>query len=101
MTSDGYTIGLILWKGGISNHIANVMLLKNKVGPEVYEWRSSSRTVVTRSPSAYSYSSSELSGLYVYDLYYKYATTVGVWWKDRDSDMGGSVKIGQLFSIGD
>jgi hypothetical protein len=101
ITSDGYTIGVILWKGKISNHIANVMLVKGKVGPEVYKWDSTSKTAITASPTVSSYSSPDLLRLYVYDLYYKKATTVEAWWQDLDSDMGGSIKIGRLFSIDD
>ncbi|MEP6503780.1 MAG: hypothetical protein ABJD97_10635 [Betaproteobacteria bacterium] len=100
-TSDGYLIGLVLWEGKFSNHIANVMLVKGKVGPEIYSWSSTTHAAVSKTPTTSSYSSGDLLRLNVYDLYYKRATTVEAWWKDLDSGMGGTLKIGQLSSISD
>jgi hypothetical protein len=98
-TTDGYLIGVILWKGSISNHIANVMLMKGKVGPEIYKWDKTSRSARSAILTAASYTSFDLLRLYVYDLYYKKATTVEDWWKDLDSDMGGTIKIGRSHNI--
>lgn len=111
ITSDGYQIGLVLWQGSFSNHIANLMLLKNKTGPETYKWDAEKKSAVLiknprycspgkNQPSS-SYTSSDILGLYVYDLYYKKITSVKDWWFSLDSDFGGHIKIGQLHNIDD
>ena len=100
ITTDGFQIGLVLWNGRISNHIANVMLAKKKTAPETYKWDSKRRVAVSTAGVA-QYTSSQLLKLYVYDLYYKKASTVELWWKDLDGAMGGSVKIALLHNIDD
>lgn len=100
ITTDGFQIGMILWNGRISNHIANVMLVKKKTAPETYKWDSKRRVAVSAA-SGGQYTSSQLLKLYVYDLYYKQTSTVQLWWKDLDSSMGGTVKIALLHNIED
>jgi hypothetical protein len=100
-TSDGYCIGLVLWEGVLSNHIANVMLVGKKVGPEVYRWNKATKTASTDKPGTDSYGSAELLRLEVFDLYYKKTTNLKDWWTSLDGSMGGTVKVGQLHSIED
>ena len=100
-TSDGFTIGLVVRKGDILNHMANVMLQKGKVGPETYKWDNTMRRAISMAPTPSSYVSSDLLRLSVYDLYYKKISTIEAWWRNLDSKMNGSIKIGQLYSIED
>jgi hypothetical protein len=97
-TADGFFLGVILWEGSISNHIANVMLIRNKTSPESYKWNSKTRIAVPVGEG--SYTSAQLLGLQVLDLYYKKEHHVLDWWKGLASGMSGKVKIGTYANIG-
>ena len=99
-TLDGFQIGVILWNGEMLNHIANVMLPKQKTAPQKYVWRDAANDIVGVSGKI-QFAASELWPLHVYDLYYKQATTVDVWWSWRDSNFGGSIKLGMIYNIDD
>ena len=106
-TSDGFMLGLVLWQGLASNHIANVMLPQDAAFKQTF--KSNGGVVVLTAPtggklgervpaaSARSrtryLSAKKLLELHVYDLYYKKRTTIDSWWKDVDSK-GGSITVG-------
>ena len=100
-TSDGYHLGLVLWKGAITNHMANVMLVRTKIAVQQYSWDAKKRAVVSVSGKA-QYGTTELLTLHVYDLYYKNkATSLEVWWKARDASQNGTIKLGFPYNIDD
>jgi hypothetical protein len=66
-----------------------------------YSWDAKKRAIVLVSRKA-QYGTTELLTLHVYDLYYKKkATTLEMWWKGRDSDQDGTIKLGFPYSIED
>jgi len=100
-TNDGFQIGLVLWKGALLNHMANVMLVRTKIGVQEYSWDSKKRTIAFVSGRS-QYSTTEFLTLHVYDLYYKKrATTLEAWWKARDANQSGTVKVGFPYNIDD
>ena len=100
-TSDGFNIGLVLWKGTVLNHMANVMLLRTKIAVQEYSWDSTKRAIKLVSGKA-QYSTTEFLTLHVYDLYYKKKqTTLESWWKARDASQSGTVKLGFPYNIDD
>jgi hypothetical protein len=91
-TSDGHIIGMILWKGTMLNHVANVMLKSSATSLATFSYNSTTRS--TRSGSDKSqYDTSALFKLQVLDLYYKKVSDLKQWWDDRDG-LGGTVQIG-------
>jgi hypothetical protein len=107
-TSDGYILGLVLWEGGLQNHIANVMLLQSKTSKERYTYDSSKQQIKLFAPPKATmtpvrgtgertgqYNTVTLLALWVFDLYYKMPPhTLGHWWSDRDMSRSGMVTIG-------
>jgi hypothetical protein len=100
VSKDGFHIGLILWKGTVTNHMANVMLLNTKIAVQSYSWNKTKKEIASVSGIP-QYKTTELLTLHVYDLYYKKKTNVEMWWKERDSGNGGTVKIGFAYDIED
>lgn len=93
-TSDGYTLGRIVWEGLVLNHTANVMLKNGATHKQVYEMKAGTTLVhLNGSKEKKGLQKAELFGLHVYDLYYKKRTTVGAWWKDLDGGYGGKLTI--------
>lgn len=93
-TTDGYTLGRIVWEGLVLNHTANVMLKKGATYKQVYEMKAGGTLVLlNRAKNQEGLKKDELFALHVYDLYYKKRTTVGPWWKDLDSSYGGKLTI--------
>jgi hypothetical protein len=106
-TSDGFMLGLVLWEGMASNHIANVMLPQDAAHKQSFQ--SKGGVVILTDPASgklgerVSGSSprsrtrylgaKELLGLHVYDLYYKKRTTIADWWDEIDSK-GGTITVG-------
>jgi hypothetical protein len=98
-TSDGFQIGVVLWSGTITNHIANALLLK-KPYPQSYRWNATAKAAVQSPPTAAGYSSAYLLRVVVLDLYYKEAPqTLETWWKERSAAMDGTIKIGFIYNI--
>jgi hypothetical protein len=106
-TSDGFMLGLLLWEGLASNHIANVMLpqdaafkqtFTSKGGVVVLTYPAGGKLgdrVSASSPRSRTryLGAKELLELHVYDLYFKKRTTIDSWWDDVDSK-GGSITVG-------
>ena len=92
-TSDGYIIGMVLYEGSILNHIANVMLVESMIRKETYTYDSKTQTA-TATDGKGRYDTPSLFRLQVFDLYYKQAQDLRTWWKDQDSDFGGTITIG-------
>ncbi len=90
-TPDGYQIGMVLWKGYIANHIANVMLPSRKAFMQEFRYVAGTLTGPTSAPTTLT--EAELLSLRVYDLYYKNRTTLGAWWAKMDGT-GGTVTVG-------
>lgn len=100
-TSDGYSIGLVLWKGTILNHTANVMLVRTKIAVQEYSWDTKKRAITLTSGKS-QYGTTEFLTLHVYDLYYKKRmTTLDAWWKARDASQSGTIKVGFPHNIDD
>jgi hypothetical protein len=100
-TGDGFHMGLVLWKGTLVNHMANVMLVRTKIFVQEYSWDSKKRAISLTSGKA-QYNTTEFFTLHVYDLYYKKkATTLEMWWKARDASLSGTVKVGFPHNIDD
>jgi hypothetical protein len=99
-TSDGYHMGVVLWEGSVSNHIANVLMEQSKTRTQSYRWNPKTASALSVGPAQYS--SSALLALPVYDLYYKKKrTTLKSWWSLLDAHMGGTIKIALLHNIDD
>ena len=106
-TSDGFMLGLVLWQGLASNHIANVMLPQDACFKQTF--KSNGGVVVLTYPAggklgeripgspsrshARYLGAKELLELHVYDLYYKKRTTIDSWWTDVDKK-GGTITVG-------
>lgn len=99
-TTDGYRIAMVLWQGAISNHIANVMLPAAKAGAQKFSWDTRSRALTCLS-GVCRYNSHDLFALHVYDLYFKKSSSLEQWWRDRDSSMDGTLKLGMPTTIDD
>lgn len=103
-TTDGFHIGMVLWKGEVLNHIAAVQLVGKKVGIGTYSWdqRNRNATRLHAKRGCYvlttgreDYSTSELQGLTVYDLYYKQEPeSLWNWWGKQDGSRSGTITIG-------
>jgi len=107
-TTDGYQLGMILWNGTVLNHIANVMMPKDKATRQKFvtvgtvTQNMSGDTAWSRlqkRPAGvakkYLLAGRDLMGLRVYDLYHKMKpTTVDKWWKHLDGGMNGTVEVG-------
>lgn len=93
-TNDGFAIGVILWDGHISNHIAAIMLMTGKTDKQSYTMNKTHLIRQAPEPKSPAYTESEFMLLHVYDLYYKKPTmSAKAWWQERDSDMGGKVTL--------
>ena len=93
-TSDDFVIGVILWDGHVTNHIAAIMLMAAKTDKQSYTLNRTHLIRQAPEPKTPAYSESEFMALHVYDLYYKKVTTSAkAWWQDRDSDMGGKITV--------
>ena len=101
-TKDGFQIGMILWDGTVTNHIANVMLINAKTFKQSYVMLGQQLCRIMVDPRTDTrgnrnfregYDRGALFPLHVYDLYYKERLTVGTWWEKRDGAFGGSVTL--------
>lgn len=101
-TTDRFHIGLVLWQGSSGlNHIANVMLALTKKLPQKYRWDAKAKDVVGVAGTS-QYTKVELMTLHVYDLYFKRpSTSLEMWWRNRDSLLGGTMKLGLPNNIDD
>jgi len=107
-TSDGFMLGLVLFDGLATNHIANVMLPQEAAFKQSFECKTKvvvmtfpasgkpGERVASASPRSKSryLGIKELLELHVYDLYYKKRTTIDSWWDDVSSNKGGSISVG-------
>jgi hypothetical protein len=106
-TSDGFMLGMVLWEGLASNHIANVMLPQEAAHKQSFE--SKAGVIILREPATGALGArlpgssrsktrilgaTELLGLHVYDLYYKKRGTVSSWWDVLSSSRGGLLTVG-------
>jgi len=111
-TTDGFQLGMILWNGTVLNHIANVMLPKDKAVRQKFVTVGVITTNMSgdnawkrlhKRPSVqakYLLSGPELMKVRVYDLYYKMKpTTVDKWWRHCDGGMNGTVEVGLEFEF--
>ncbi len=100
-TSDGFVMAVILWNGTILNHIANIMLKSGKTGRETYDAVGGHLNLKKPATGTPQYSMSDLSDLYVYDLYYKTRSNALEWWKARDASMSGTITVALMSDMAD
>ena len=99
-TSDGYTIGVILWDGTVLNHIANVMLVSDKTSKQNYKAMGKFLKLQTNTKEK-AYDMETFSKLHVYDLYYKKRTNALDWWKSLDDSLGGTITLSTMSNMSD
>lgn len=97
-TADGYFLAAILWDGTVLNHIANVMLKKDKVSTQTYRWDSVKNAAVATTEKG-QYDTKELLSLRVYDLYYKKIMNVNQWWYSLDHAKGGTIRLAPYWEM--
>lgn len=102
-TPDGYQIGLALWEGAFSNHIASAMLLQKKTALQEFRYVGGvlirptlkQGKLLGGSPAfaATTMTEAELLDIHIYDLYYRKRTNLGSWWEEIGGKRG-TVRLG-------
>lgn len=101
-TSDGHQMVMVRWDGVILNHIAIIMVPKDKSQDQKYILKGDSLLQsLGKQGGKATFDKTSLFALPVYDLYYKKRTTLGPWWEDLDEGKDGSIVIATYSSISD